>query len=231
MVINIITLFPGMFSGVIQESIIGRAQEQGIVDIRLIDLRPFGLGAHHVVDDAPYGGGGGMVMKPEPIAAAIEELGDAAGHVILTTPRGRVFRQDDALRLREKESITILCGHYEGVDERVSELFVHEELSIGDYVLTGGEVPAMVIADSVVRLLPGALGCDTLETGDSHYNGLLEHPQYTRPRDFRGHEVPEVLLSGNHEHIRKWRREQSLKKTGEQRPDLYEMFVRSGEGD
>jgi tRNA (guanine37-N1)-methyltransferase len=160
-----------------------------------------------------------MILKPEPIAAALEDLGDA-GHVILTTPRGRPFHQTDAVRLSAMDRITIICGHYEGVDERVSQLFVHEELSIGDYVLTGGEVPAMVIVDASARLIPGVLGHDTTVSGDSHYEGLLEYPHYTRPRTFRGLSVPEVLLNGNHEQIRAWRREQSLEKTRETRPDM-----------
>jgi len=222
-IINIITLFPNLFSGVHEESIISRAIARGLVTIKLVALRDFGIGAHRTVDDTPYGGGGGMIFKPEPIAAALESLEDR-GEVILTTPRGRLFSQEDALRLSNEGIITIICGHYEGVDERVSELFVDEELSIGDYVLTGGEIPAMVMTDAIVRLIPGVLGQDTLYTGDSHYEGLLEHPHYTRPREFRGLEVPEVLLSGNHEEIRRWRRKQSLKRTILRRPDLMERF-------
>lgn len=218
-IINIITLFPNLFSGVYEESIISRAIAKGLVTIKLVALRDFGIGAHRTVDDTPYGGGGGMIFKPEPIAAALESLEDR-GEVILTTPRGRLFSQEDALRLSGKGIITIICGHYEGVDERVSELFVDEELSIGDYVLTGGEIPAMVMTDAIVRLIPGVLGQDTLHTGDSHYEGLLEHPQYTRPREFRGLEVPEVLLSGNHEQIKVWRGMMSQRKTHEVRPDL-----------
>ncbi len=221
MKIHLVTLFPGMFQGVFTESILGRAQDAGILEIRIVDLREYGLGSHRVVDDAPYGGGGGMILKPEPIAMALEGIEDP-GHVILTSPRGRPFRQADARRLSGLEAITLICGHYEGVDERVSELFVNEELSIGDYVLTGGELPAMVIADAVARLIPGALGHDTTQSGDSHYDGLLEYPHYTRPREFRGREVPPVLLSGNHEQIRDWRARQALRKTREARPDLLE---------
>jgi tRNA (guanine37-N1)-methyltransferase len=182
-------------------------------------LRDYGLGPHLVVDDTPYGGGGGMILKPEPIAAALESL-EERGKVILTTPRGRLFSQEDALRLSRQETITIICGHYEGVDERVSGLFVDEELSIGDYVLTGGEIPAMVMTDAIVRLIPGVLGQDTLHTGDSHYKGILEHPHYTKPREFRGLKVPDVLLSGNHEEIRLWREKTAREKTREVRPDL-----------
>ncbi len=219
MVIHIITLFPDMFQGVFDQSILHRAIEFQKLEIRITNLREYGLGAHRVVDDTPYGGGGGMILKPEPIAAALEDI-DQTGCVILTTPRGKRFSQSDAIRLSTMDVITIICGHYEGVDERVTQLFVDEELSIGDYVLTGGEIPAMVIADAVARLLPGVLGKDTIETGDSHYNGLLEHPHYTRPREFKGLSVPEVLLSGNHEQIRVWREEMAYKKTKEMRPDL-----------
>jgi tRNA (guanine37-N1)-methyltransferase len=217
--INIITLFPDMFSGVFNESMISRAIVKNLITIHIVHLRKYGLGPHLVVDDTPYGGGGGMILKPEPIAAALESLEDH-GKVILTTPRGRLFSQEDALRLSSERTITIICGHYEGVDERVSGLFVDEELSIGDYVLTGGEIPAMVITDAVVRLIPGVLGQDTIQTGDSHYDGILEHPHYTRPREFRGLEVPDVLLSGNHEEIRIWREKTALEKTRKVRPDL-----------
>jgi tRNA (guanine37-N1)-methyltransferase len=217
--INIITLFPDMFSGDFNESMISRAIVKDLIKIQIVPLRDYGLGPHLVVDDTPYGGGGGMILKPEPIAAALESLEDQ-GNVILTTPRGRLFSQGDALRLSRQRTITIICGHYEGVDERVSGLFVDEELSIGDYVLTGGEIPAMVMTDAIVRLIPGVLGQDTLHTGDSHYEGILEHPHYTRPREFRGLEVPDVLLSGNHEEIRLWREKTALEKTREVRPDL-----------
>lgn len=221
MVINIITLFPPMFRGVFAESIIKRAMERQLVDIRIIDLRAYGEGRHRVVDDTPYGGGGGMVIKPGPIAEALADIADK-GHVVLTTPRGRLFKQADALRLSAFPVLTMICGHYEGIDERVSALFVDEELSIGDYVLTGGELPAMVIADAVVRLIPAVLGRDTVETGDSHYQGLLEHPHYTRPPVFMGQAVPEILLSGDHARIERWRRKMALQKTRAQRPDLLE---------
>jgi tRNA (guanine37-N1)-methyltransferase len=224
MKINIITLFPDMFSGVFNESMISRAIAKGLITIQIVPLRDYGLGPHLVVDDTPYGGGGGMILKPEPIAAALESLEDK-GNVILTTPRGLLFSQGDALRLSGQETITIICGHYEGVDERVSGLFVNEEISIGDYVLTGGEIPAMVITDALVRLIPGVLGQDSRNTGDSHYEGILEHPHYTKPREFRGLEVPAVLLSGNHEEIRLWREKTALEKTREVRPDLLRKLL------
>ena len=222
--INIITLFPDMFSGVFNESMISRAIAKDLITIQIVPLRDYGLGPHLVVDDTPYGGGGGMILKPEPIAAALESLEDK-GTVILTTPRGLLFSQGDALRLSGQGTITIICGHYEGVDERVSGLFVNEEISIGDYVLTGGEIPAMVITDAIVRLIPGVLGQDSRNTGDSHYEGILEHPHYTKPREFRGLEVPAVLLSGNHEEIRLWREKTALEKTRKVRPDLLRKLL------
>lgn len=217
-----------MFRGVFEESIVYRATQKNLIEIRLIDLRTYGLGTHKVVDDTPYGGGGGMILKPEPIANALEDL-CKPGFVILTSPRGKSFTQDTALALSEKPEITIICGHYEGIDERVRTLFVDEELSIGDYVLTGGEIPSMVMIDTIVRLIPGVLGRDTIETGDSHYDGLLEHPQYTRPQEFKGLNVPEILLSGNHLKINRWRRKMALKKTKEQRPDLFKALNLSQE--
>lgn len=228
MQINIITLFPAMFPAVFGESIIKRAQARGAVEINIVDLREYGIGRHKVADDTPYGGGGGMVMKPEPIAAALAGLPDK-GHVILTTPRGALFRQATALRLSVLPVITLICGHYEGIDERVSELFVDEEISVGDYVLTGGEIPAMTIVDAVVRLIPSVLGMDTCVTGDSHYEGFLEHPQYTRPPEFFGLAVPEVLLSGDHDRIKHWRRKMALRKTRSERPDLFDNLELSAE--
>jgi tRNA (guanine37-N1)-methyltransferase len=224
MTINIITLFPGMFNGIFEESILKRAISKDLASINLIDLRKFGEGPHRVVDDTPYGGGGGMVIKPGPIADALSSCPEK-GHVILTTPRGTLFTQADALRLSHMDTITIICGHYEGIDERVTELFVDEELSIGDYVLTGGEIPAMTITDAVIRLIPGVLGMDTTVTGDSHYDGLLEHPHYTRPPEFMGIKVPEVLLSGDHANIRLYRRKMALLKTKHQRPDLFNSHI------
>lgn len=217
--VNIITLFPEMFEGVFTESILHRAIRNGFLKVNIVPLRPYGIGRHRVVDDTPYGGGGGMILKPEPIARALEDLRNP-GHVVLTTPRGRLFKHMDAARLSAFDTLTIICGHYEGVDERISELFVNEEISIGDYVLTGGELPAMVIVDAAARLIPGVLGHDTTMSGDSHYEGLLEYPHYTKPREFRGLAVPDVLLSGNHERIEAWRNMMALKKTEETRPDL-----------
>jgi len=228
MLINIITLFPAMFPAVFGESILKRAQACGALEFNIVDLRAFGIGRHRVVDDAPYGGGGGMVMKPEPIAAALDSLPER-GHVILTTPRGALFRQATALRLSTLPVITVICGHYEGIDERVSELFVDEEISMGDYVLTGGEIPTMAIVDAVARLIPSVLGTDTCITGDSHYDGLLEHPQYTRPAEFQGLAVPGVLLSGDHERIKRWRRKMAMLKTRSARPDLFDRYELSAE--
>jgi len=215
-----------MFRGILEESIIKRAVSKGIVQINLIGLREFGIGNHKVVDDTPYGGGGGMVLKPEPVADALKSLSEF-GHVILTSPRGELFSHNHAVRYSEMEVLTMICGHYEGIDERVNSLFVDEEISIGDYVLTGGEIPAMAISDAVIRMIPGVLGKDTMLTGDSHYEGLLEHPQYTRPLEFMGIEVPQVLLSGDHEQIRMWRRRMSLLKTRQQRPDLFGKLILS----
>lgn len=225
--IDIVTLFPGMFRGPFEESIVKRASERGLVNIIIHNLRDFTTDKHHVVDDSPYGGGGGMVLKPEPIFAAVEairalEEDEASPAVILLTPQGRVFKQDVARELAGHKRLILLCGHYEGVDERVREHLVSDEISIGDYVLTGGELATMVVVDAVVRLLPGALGSEEAAQEDSHATGLLEYPHYTRPPEFRGWQVPEVLLSGNHAEIARWRREQSLRRTLERRPDMLE---------
>ncbi len=210
------------------ESMMARAVKKQLVGLNIVDLRPFGDGRHLTVDDASYGGDGGMIIKVAPVARAMQAL-PRPGHVVLTTPRGRIFTQEDALRFSRMEDLTLICGHYEGVDERVCELFVDEEISIGDYVLTGGEIPAMVMADAVIRLIPGVLGRDTLETGDSHYDGLLEHPHYTRPSQYEGLAVPEVLLSGDHERIRRWRRKMALIRTRDERPDLFGQVRLSAE--
>jgi len=220
--IDIITLFPGMFAGPFDESIIARARQRGLVVIRLVNLREFGLGRHKVVDDTPFGGGPGMVMRPEPLAAAIESVRRPDSRVILMTPQGQLFRQPVARRLAQLPHLVLVCGRYEGVDERVLTL-VDEELSIGDYVLTGGELPAMVVVDAVVRLLPGALGAEESAEQESHgEEGLLDWPHYTRPREFRGLTVPEILLSGDHARIAAWRRAQALERTRTRRPDLLE---------
>jgi tRNA (guanine37-N1)-methyltransferase len=217
--ISILTLFPEMFAGPFDASIIKRAQEAGIVEIGLHNIRDFAHDKHHVVDDAPYGGGDGMVMKPGPIFEAVEAVRKADSHVVLLTPQGRLLDQAIAQRLSAKTALIIICGRYEGIDERVSTL-AGEELSIGDYVLSGGEPAAIVLVDAIVRLLPGAIGADGGAAGDSYATGLLEYPQYTRPADFRGLQAPDVLLSGNHQEVDRWRRQQALRRTLERRPDM-----------
>jgi tRNA (guanine37-N1)-methyltransferase len=216
---DVLTLFPGMFAGAFDASIIKRAQEAGIASIHLHNIRDYTRNKHHVVDDTTYGGGDGMVMKPEPIFEAVEAVRQPDTHVILLTPQGRLFDQAAAQRLAQQSRLALICGRYEGVDERVSSL-ADEELSIGDYVLSGGEPAAIVMVDAIVRLLPGAIGAEGGAAGDSHATGLLEYPQYTRPADFRDMHVPEVLLSGNHQEIERWRRQQALRRTLERRPDM-----------
>jgi tRNA (guanine37-N1)-methyltransferase len=222
---DILTLFPGMFVGPFSESIIQRAQEAGLVSIALHNIRDYATDKHHITDDYPYGGGGGMVMKPEPIFAAVEAiLGPeprASGvPIVLLTPQGRLFNQEVAQELASHRRVLLICGRYEGVDERVCAFLATDELSIGDYVLSGGELAAMVVVDAVTRLLPGALGDPTGALDDSHAMGLLEYPHYTRPPEFRGWRVPEVLLSGNHGEIARWRRQEALRRTFARRPDL-----------
>jgi tRNA (guanine37-N1)-methyltransferase len=219
--IDILTLFPGMFSGPFAESIVGRAHERGVVTIQLTDIRSFATDRHRTVDDTPYGGGPGMVMKAPVVADAIEAVRSEASPVILLSPQGRVLTQTIARELAKLPHLVLVCGHYEGVDERVRGLLVDDEISIGDYVLTGGELPAMVLVDTVVRLIPGSLGDDASAADESHAEGLLEYPHYTRPPDFRGLGIPAVLLSGNHAHIAQWRRYQSLLRTRSRRPDLF----------
>jgi len=231
--IDILTLFPQMFDGLLNCSIIGRARERGLVDIRLHDIRGYTHDKHHVVDDYPYGGGAGMVLKPEPIFEAVEsikmELGLSAVPTILLTPQGRLFTQETARELAGYQHLILVCGHYEGVDERVAEHLVNDEISIGDYLLSGGEVAAMAVMDCVVRLLPGALGSEVSLVEESHIGGLLEYPQYTRPPAYRGLAAPPVLLSGDHGEIARWRRKQSLLRTAKRRPDLMEKIVLSPE--
>lgn len=217
--LDILTLFPGMFAGPFEASIIKRAREAGLVRIGLHNIRDFAHDKHHMVDDTPYGGGDGMVMKPEPIFEAVEAVRQPASRVILLSPQGQVFDQAAAQRLSELSSLIVICGRYEGIDERVSAV-VDEELSIGDYVLSGGEPAAIVLVDALVRLLPGAIGAETGAAGDSHATGLLEYPQYTRPAEYRGLAVPDVLLSGNHQQIERWRRRESLRRTHQRRPDM-----------
>ncbi len=219
---DILTLFPKMFCSPFEESILGRAIENEIIRVRIINIRDYASDRHHVVDDAPYGGGQGMVMKVEPIARAIEQLRseDSSAGVIALSPQGRRLDQELACELASRSHLVLLCGRYEGIDERVRELFVDEEISIGDYVLTGGEFAAMVVVDTVSRLLPGVLGSDRSASEDSFFHSLLEYPHYTRPPEFRGRSVPEVLLSGNHMAISRWRRKEALRRTRKRRPDL-----------
>ena len=220
--IDVFTLFPDMFQGPLQGSILGRAVERGLLSVDLHNVRDHTRDRHHTVDDYAYGGGPGMVLKPEPLFQAVESLLGAPPKcpVVLLTPQGRVFRQADAERLAGEERFALICGHYEGFDERISEHLATEELSIGDFVLTGGEIAAMVVIDAVARLLPGVLGSDESAAADSHASGLLQHPQYTRPAEFRGWTVPDVLLSGDHQAVARWRRRQSLQRTLQRRPDL-----------
>ncbi len=222
--IDILTLFPNMFSGPFAESIVRRAMDRNVISMTIHNLRDWGLGKHRVVDDYPFGGGTGMVMKPEPIFEAIEAIRAESAHssapVILLTPQGRVFNQKIAGEMAALDRVILICGHYEGIDERVREHLATDEISIGDYVLTGGELAAMVVVDAVVRQLPGVLGSEESAKDDSYTSGLLEYPQYTRPQTYRGWEVPQVLLSGNHAQIATWRREQSILRTLSRRPEL-----------
>lgn len=223
--IDIVTLFPEICRAPLGESIMKRAQDNRIVDLHIHNLRDWTTGKHHVVDDAPFGGGQGMVMKPEPIFAAVEDLksqiATGKSKVLLMSPAGRRLDQPMAHQLSQESHLIIVSGHYEGVDHRVIEHLIDLEISIGDYVLTNGGIAAVVLVDSIVRLLPGTLGHEESATDDSFAGGLLEGPQYTRPADFRGWKVPNVLLSGNHAEIAKWRKEQSIKRTRENRPDLF----------
>lgn len=222
---DIFTLFPEIFSGVFDESIIKRAREAHLVEVALHDIRDYTTDKHHVTDDYTYAGGGGMVMKPDPVFAAVEAVLGAPPPtpVLLLSPQGRVFNHEIARELAGHARIALVCGHYEGVDERVREHLATDEISIGDYVLTGGEIPAMVIVDAVARLIPGVLGHPSAAAMDSHAAGLLEGPHYTRPAEFRGWRVPDILLSGNHAQIEAWRRRESLRRTLERRPDLLQQ--------
>ncbi len=226
---DIITIFPEFFQAVVDCGILRRARNAGLVEITAHDLRQWTTDKHHVVDDRPFGGGDGMILKPEPIFAAVEALTGAARkedlpprtRVVLLSPQGKVFSQAMALELSEQTSrVVLLCGRYEGIDERVADALVTDEISIGDYVLSGGEPAAAVVIDATVRLLPGALGSETSAVFESFSEGLLDHPQYTRPPEFRGMKVPDVLLSGNHAQIERWRREAAIAKTRRNRPDL-----------
>lgn len=223
MIFDILTLFPEMFDGVLSSSMLGRAKEKGILEFHTVNIRDFADNKHNRVDDAPYGGGRGMVMQAPPIYSAyksIEELRGKKPYLIYMSPKGKTLTQADAIRFSKMDSVAILCGHYEGIDQRIIDEIVDEEISVGDYVLTGGELPAMVLIDSVSRMIDGVLSNEESFTEESHFNGLLEYPQYTRPFDFHGVSVPDVLLSGNHAQIAKWRRDKSLELTKKLRPDM-----------
>ena len=220
MKIDVLTLFPAMFAGPLDESIIKRARAAKLLDLSIHNLRDYAHDRHRTVDDRPFGGGPGMLLKPEPIFEAVESLARTHSRVILLSPSGRTFNQAIAAELARAEHLLLVSGHYEGFDERIREHLAHDELSIGDYVLTNGALPVMVVIDAVVRLLPGVLGDDASAEEESFSHGLLEYPQFTRPAEFRGMKVPEVLLSGNHAQIARWRAEQARLRTQERRPDL-----------
>ncbi len=223
---DLLTIFPAIFDSFLGESLLKKARDKGLVDVRVHDLRPFTDSKHGKTDDAPFGGGAGMVMTPQPLADALDTLKkDGPAKTILLSPRGKPFTQEKARELAHEERLILVCGRYEGVDERIIEHWIDEEISLGDYVLNGGEVAAMAVVEAVFRLLPGAVGSPESLCGESHETVLLEYPQYTRPEEFRGHKVPDILLSGHHEKIRQWRHEQALKKTAAARPDLLERFA------
>jgi tRNA (guanine37-N1)-methyltransferase len=232
--IHILTIFPNMFYGVLNESLIKKALEKNLAEIRVHDIRGFAEDKHQTVDDTPFGGGGGMVMKLEPLCKALESILEERedkeeSSIVLTTPQGEPFSEEKAKELSLKNHLVIICGHYKGVDERLGRLYALQEVSIGDYVLTGGEIPALTILDAVVRLIPGVLGDFESAQADSFYDGILGPPQFTRPTEFRGLKVPEVLLSGDHERIRVWRKKEALKRTLQRRPDLVNWDVLSDE--
>ena len=230
MKIDVLTLFPEMFAPVINSSILGRAAEKNILDIRLTDIRAFSNDKHNKADDYPFGGGGGMVMMADPIFGALESVNAGRKKIIYMSPRGKIMDRDKISELSELDELVILCGHYEGVDQRVLDYWNIEEISIGDYVLTGGELPAMVLIDSVARLLPDVLGNADSALNESVYSGLLEHPQYTKPRSYRGLDVPEVLVSGNHKLIDLWKFREALLLTKERRLDMFEEYVKNADG-
>ncbi len=226
MTFHLLTLFPEMFSGTLHSSMLGRAEEKGILKFNIVDIRDFSGNKHNRVDDSPYGGGRGMVMQAPPVYDAYKfatKNSKAKPHTIHMSPKGKPFTQERAIELSKMDEILILCGHYEGIDQRVIDEIVDEEISIGDFVLTGGEIPAMAVIDAVSRMIDGVLSNEESFTDESHFSGLLEYPHYTRPPVFMGREVPEVLLSGDHAKIAKWRREQSLLITKEKRPDMYAL--------
>lgn len=222
---DVLTLFPDMFEAVLGDSIIGRAREKGLIELNFINIRDFSKNKHRKVDAYPYSGGGGMIMSPQPIYDAYMHITESLSYKPLTiylSPQGRVFNQGVAKELSEENHIVLLCGHYEGVDQRILDEIVDMEISVGDFVLTGGEIPAMAVIDSVCRMLPGVLSSDSSYENESHFNGLLEYPQYTRPEEFMGRRVPEILISGHHAKIEEWKRQQSLLITRKKRPDLLE---------
>ncbi|MDF2987815.1 MAG: tRNA (guanine-N1)-methyltransferase [Eubacterium sp.] len=229
---DVLTLFPETFDLVMKESIMGRAQEKGLIEVNAINIRDYTKDKHRKVDDYPFGGGNGMVMMCQPVFdahRALTEGLEVKPKVIYMSPQGRVLTQKMAVELSCEKHIILLCGHYEGIDERIIDELVDEEISIGDYVLTGGELPAMVLIDCISRLIPGVLSNEGSFSEESHFNGLLEYPQYTRPAEYEGRPVPEILLSGHHANIRKWRTQQSLERTGRKRPDLYEEFLKNSD--
>ncbi len=228
MKITVLTLFPDMFGAVLADSILGRARSEGILDVELRNIRDYTLDKHGRTDDSPFGGGAGMVFTPEPCFRALRAVGTGS-RILYPSPRGKLLDRALIEDLAKEENLVILCGHYEGIDERILDAFDIEEVSTGDYILTGGEIPAMTIIDAVARFLPGVLGNETSNDEESVYSGLLEYPQYTKPRTFEGMDVPDVLLSGDHERIRLWRFEQSLRLTKERRPDLFAAFTASHE--
>lgn len=230
MKIDVLTLFPDMFKPVTEQSILGRAAENGILDIQLTNIRDYTLDKHNKTDDYPFGGGAGMVMYAEPIFRSLEALGAGGKRILYMSPRGKILDQQMIEELAVEKELVILCGHYEGVDQRALDYWNMEEVSIGDYVLTGGELPAMVLIDAVARLIPEVLGNSRAHNEESVYSGLLEYPQYTKPRSFRSMEVPEVLLSGHHKMIHLWQLEQSMGLTKTRRPDLWKTFLESAGG-
>lgn len=229
---DVLTIFPDMFEAVLGESITGRARKSGLLEMNFINIRDFSANKHKKTDDYPYSGGGGMIMMPQPIYDAYMSVASGCKqkpHTVFLSPQGSVFNQKKAIELSKKEHIVFLCGHYEGVDQRVLDMIVDEEISVGDFVLTGGEIPAMAVIDAVSRMIPGVLADESSYTEESHYSGLLEYPQYTHPQEFMGERVPDVLLSGHHKNILKWKREQALLATLKKRPDMLEKAELSDE--
>ena len=227
--IDVLTLFPEMFSAITESSITGRAADNGILDVRLINIRDFSTDKHKKADDSPFGGGAGMVMTADPVFRALEATVSEGKRMLFMSPRGKILDYPTVCELSREDELLVLCGHYEGIDERILTYWGLEEISIGDYILTGGELAAMVMIDAVSRMIPNVLGDSRSAEGESIYSGLLEYPQYTKPREYRGMQVPEVLLNGNHELIRLWNFEQSLRLTKERRPELFERFVKEND--